>query len=302
MRAFLQQVLTEYLDFDWWEKSAPESVRKKEREEYRASHPLERLTFEELIKVVDKPTWSKDKKITRGELLSLVSSINSVENLEEKLETKTQETFSDEILPNYLGDDDSWSDLKDKIKQVIKLRHKIMHHRPFWAYEYDDLEELRLDIKEILENVSSPTKQERERIEDEHEELVSATDNILEKNINEQILGLESDSLLSGKMPDTLTAGDLRAKSAEIGEGEIRVGDDRITPMGEITGKDLGPNLGDYEPVKMEDKITPAGVEAKIINKQDLMEALGAESEEELIEIIGEEAVASLFGSDLSSG
>lgn len=243
LRAFLQQVLTDYIDFNWWEKTAPASVQEEVKEKYRASHNLGRLSFKGLIRVIEKPRRSKDKELTRGDLLNLLSNNHSIEDLKEKLK-KEVETFSDAILPNYLGNGDTWEDLKSKVDKVIDFRNKIMHHRPFWAYELDELEDVSSEIMEILKNVSSPTEEETERITEEHKELVSETDNILEENINEQLTKLGAVAVEDISIKSGLEAGDWKKDlepKDKLTVGDLEVSD--VGTVGDLGVSDLGRNI-----------------------------------------------------------
>lgn len=162
LRSFIKRAMINVLGFDWWNAFIYENIRERVRDiETRAGkyqvkfhHPIEFTFFEDLIVIFTAKfqAWSSDQTITVSNLCELLSTCNSVEEIQKEVESRRKVvSFWDDVFSDYFDDKNSWSQLKKDIeKTIIPIRNKVMHHRLMRTYELQKLEEFRDELRRVL--------------------------------------------------------------------------------------------------------------------------------------------------------
>ena len=166
LRTFINRAMTEIVGFDWWETMVPRGVRKrvgevqdKPQTKERSDHPLALTYLYDLMTFVTGSIrrWSEDRAIFPADLADLLSECSSIDELREKLTEKTRSvSLWDEVFARYYPDEQQkqqWSELKKTIAEtVVPIRDRVMHHRPVFHWELEELERVREDVRELIDS------------------------------------------------------------------------------------------------------------------------------------------------------
>ena len=139
-RSFINRATLEIFGFNWWNDSAPPSLKAKvlqtrtrDKEDGVTLHPLEYTQFDDLVELVtaEVSEWSADRPLAVHDLLEIFSGSTSIAEAKSRLEAKTRKiSYWDDVFARYFHDRKEWERTRDDINFVIRQRHKVMHHRP----------------------------------------------------------------------------------------------------------------------------------------------------------------------------
>lgn len=163
LRGFINEVMTEVLDFDWWDRIAPSRVQKKvsrREEKHKIHHPLELTDFDDLIEILFNPLqqWAEGKPLTPADLKELLNESRSLDELRKKLEEKTKKiSLWDDVFSRYFDDlsNKKKEDLQKDLKEVLDLRNRVMHHRPVGEHKLTKLREIESRVKSLINSAKS---------------------------------------------------------------------------------------------------------------------------------------------------
>ena len=140
IRGFISRAIAEIWGFNWWSSHPPENIAQRinrtytQNNQYSRLHPLECATFEDLIGIFTAklPSWQNDQTLTVNDLSELLNNCDSVEEIKEYLQEKTQErSYWNNVFSKYFDDSQEWKQIeKDLNTYILRERNKVMHHRP----------------------------------------------------------------------------------------------------------------------------------------------------------------------------
>jgi hypothetical protein len=167
-RAFINQCLVETEGFSWWTALGEvELGRLASRDSlvHGSAHPLELLTFEELIDIVTKEVlvWSEEGPLSSRELIELIASAATLDDLKSTLSRRVQKfSFWNNVFARYFDDIKRWSEAEKELKAVIDLRNKVMHHRPIHLGDLEALQKRQSKLVTLITSAKSQlTEQEK---------------------------------------------------------------------------------------------------------------------------------------------
>ena len=106
---------------------------------------------------------------TNKEFDQLLQDCHSFDDLKLKWNQKKKVLSYWEIFSKYFNDRQQWDDFKKKLEGVvIKVRNKVMHHRPVRFYLIQQLEDIKKELIKVFDS-AKPELSEEERIEAQQE-------------------------------------------------------------------------------------------------------------------------------------
>ena len=162
LRRFITRAMIEVLDFNWWDRSTPEEIRKNVSRIEKQSgsnqaddhHQIEFTMFDDLITFVTGKyqKWADTKNLTPADLAELLDDCENIEELKQKLSHNREQTsLWDEVFSSYFDDPKGWKKLEGNIEDtVIPIRHKVMHHRLIRIHEVKQLKKHRDELFQII--------------------------------------------------------------------------------------------------------------------------------------------------------
>jgi hypothetical protein len=171
LRSFINNALIDVYGFKWW-ANLPSSIGKEN--ERNILQPLENSYFEDLITIItyECSEWPEDKGITVTDFCELLSSCNSIEDIQAKVEGKIRKiSLWDSVFSKYFeGNAKTWRRVSKILKgkgSVISIRNEVMHHRRGQNLRLSVIKRLEETQKE-LESIFKLAKDklsEEERVE-----------------------------------------------------------------------------------------------------------------------------------------
>lgn len=158
LRTFIIRTTTETLGFDWWLTYVSEDVRSKiegimPKRDKLSPAPIEYTTFEQLINLTTAEVyqWGSDKVLTPNDLRELLADSNSLEEVLDKLDSKTKAlSLWEDVFSLYFSDKQQWSDAKEILKFAINQRNAVMHHRPIRLGTLKALQDKKRKLKSLF--------------------------------------------------------------------------------------------------------------------------------------------------------
>jgi len=171
LRSFINKCLIDVFGLDWWTSFGDVDIPGSKQAYYNnETHPLERMTFDELINFItyEKAAWEEESPISVKDFAILVNNSDSFNKFQSNFEQKTRKiSLWHNVFSKYLNiNQEDWFQLKKRdLRFVIDVRNKVMHHRPLHLSELNTLEEKRKNINKIITSAKSYlTDKEKEEI------------------------------------------------------------------------------------------------------------------------------------------
>jgi hypothetical protein len=158
LRTFINRALVERVRFDWSETALQARLPENPVSDPQFPlHALETLQFDDLISFVTSEVslWSPDHPLTVADMLELLADVDSIEELRAQFMGRTEKiSLWDDIFSDYFEDRDEWQKIKEQFDFVLRVRHKVMHHRPVQSWELDKLRTIEQELSTLLDSAA----------------------------------------------------------------------------------------------------------------------------------------------------
>jgi len=180
LRTFIGQAMVEIIGWNWWDKWICDELKEKAKKRRSGSKEdlLELIDFGDLISIMTANVrdWKDKKLITVSDIKDLLDENNTIEELKDTLQSRTQDrSIWDQVFSIYFEDAKEWIKLKEELeKKVLGIRNKVMHHRPVHIYDLDTLKSADQKFRKILDTVKEKlTQTEKDEAQSGLEEMAS---------------------------------------------------------------------------------------------------------------------------------
>lgn len=218
LRGFINRAIVEIFGFNWWVRLGQYAIDISDKiEEYvtQTHHILELSQLDNLLRFIeDEIPAFPEEVLTIENLKELLSEAKTIDELKHILDEKTRKyRIWDEVFSQYFPDaPKAWNDFKESLKIIIRIRHKVMHHRPVRLRELELLKEKVQIIHEVID--SAKDQLTVEEIEDAKE---------YESQIEEAFLQiLQNENMLDKQFYDKAIPLDTLKVATQIADDEVQ--------------------------------------------------------------------------------
>ena len=125
---------------------------------------IEFTQFDDLVHIVTHSfqEWPEDRHISTEDLKNIFSGVNSFSELCGEIDKKLSEiSLWDDVFSKYFENFEEWKQLeKSFLNKGLRLRHKVMHHRPMYLHELKQLQELETKFMTVLSSAKEKLGEE----------------------------------------------------------------------------------------------------------------------------------------------
>ncbi|SMO92536.1 hypothetical protein [Fodinibius sediminis] len=161
-REFINRAMIEVGGFNWWNTLIPDNIKervnqveqKTDDKQVDSQHALEFTHFDDLIKIItaDFQELSDDENISVNKLSEIISSCSTfIEFRNELNERREVISIWENVFSKYFENKEEWLDLRKRIEtDIIRTRHKVMHHRMLRLYEVRKLKKCSEEVQRVI--------------------------------------------------------------------------------------------------------------------------------------------------------
>jgi len=161
-REFINRAMIEVGGFNWWNSLIPDKIKervdqieqKTDDKQLDRQHALEFTHFDDLINIItaDFQELSDDENISIDKLSDIVSNCSTFKEFKNELnERRKVISIWENVFSKYFENKEKWHSLRKRIQtDIIRIRHKVMHHRMVRLHEFRKLKECSEEVQRVI--------------------------------------------------------------------------------------------------------------------------------------------------------